>query len=260
MNEFDYHDVRIIGPKYTWCNNKCGNAQIWERLYRCLLNSKALELVPQVANRHVAQVASDHYPVVFQIFTKEFQKSKMLRFEDLWLSYHASFNVVNKAWSKLVEGDPMEVLNKKFHKMLRALFFWSRDKHQNLLELKEKLKKEVADLQNVEMNGEVSADETHLLLKIKVHDLNVTLARLNMWWRQRVKVKWLEEGDTNSTFFHAFANDRRNGNFIKQVKNEVGELVTDQDAIEETFLIFFFLKSGRKGAVCFLDGRRQYIP
>ncbi|XP_020681220.1 uncharacterized protein LOC110098664 [Dendrobium catenatum] len=191
----DLHDVGVIGPKFTWCNNKSGRAHIWERLDRCLLNSKALEALPQAVNRQVARVASDHCPVVLKL--------------NFWNFHH-----------------PKILLSK----------------HNSLMELKEKLKKEADDLQNEETNGSGLSEKSVLLLKSKVHELNTTLARLNVWWRQRVKVKWIKESDINSQFFHSFGNGRKNGNLIKHIKDGSGNLVNDQGAIEQSFLSFFSQK------------------
>ncbi|KAL0918959.1 hypothetical protein M5K25_011011 [Dendrobium thyrsiflorum] len=167
MNEYDFHDVSVIGPKYTWCNNKGGSARIWERLDRCLLNSKALELVPHAATRHLARVASDHSPIVLKIFDKEVRSCKILRFEDVWISYPASVAVVQNSWSKSLGGELMDVLNRKFHRVLKALFYWSRAKLQNLLVLKDKLKQEVAELQSKEVQifPEEAGDTMELMYK-----------------------------------------------------------------------------------------------
>ncbi|PKU74895.1 Putative ribonuclease H protein [Dendrobium catenatum] len=53
-----------------------------------------------------------------------------------------------------------------------------------------------------------------------------------MWWKQRAKVKWLKEGDSNARFFHAYASGRRNMNFIHKIKEENGMIVDDQDQVE----------------------------
>ncbi|XP_020691499.1 uncharacterized protein LOC110106090 [Dendrobium catenatum] len=82
MTSCDFHDVVIIGPRYTWCNNKVGNSRIWERLDRCLLNSTALKLLPTAATRHLARVASDHNPITFKVNDKERARTKIIRFED----------------------------------------------------------------------------------------------------------------------------------------------------------------------------------
>ncbi|XP_020682306.1 uncharacterized protein LOC110099480 [Dendrobium catenatum] len=186
MNRNDLHDVGILGSKFRWCNNKSGSVWILERLDRCMLNSKALELINQEA-------------VSCSLGGQEFL-------------------------GKTSEGSDMEALNKKLSRVLKALFFWSKAKHQKLEELKESLKVEIEELQS------------------KAKEFNCTLARLNTWWRQRAIVKWMKEGDSNSTFFYAFANGRRNGNSIKQLKNDDGELIEDPVIIRSIFYQFFYIK------------------
>ncbi|KAL0916227.1 hypothetical protein M5K25_013720 [Dendrobium thyrsiflorum] len=124
---------------------------------------------------------------------------------------------------------------------LKAIFFWSKSKHENLNILKDRLKKEILELQEEEADRGLS-DVKIYLLKSKVLELNSTLGRLNTWWRQRAKVKWIEEGDTNSKFFHAFASARRNSNQINQIKDNKGNLVEDQSLIKDVFYELFIDK------------------
>ncbi|KAI0526849.1 hypothetical protein KFK09_002441 [Dendrobium nobile] len=126
---------------------------------------------------------------------------RLLKFENVWTSYPASAAVVRNAWSKNATGSVSQILNHKLNRTLKALFFWSRSKLKILNQLKENLKKEILVLQTSESeNGGLSADE-FWVLKTKINELNATLARLNTWWRQRTKVKWMNEGDCNSRFF-----------------------------------------------------------
>ncbi|KAI0493805.1 hypothetical protein KFK09_023930 [Dendrobium nobile] len=150
--------------------------------------------------------------------------------------------VVRRSWAKPVIGDDMEAVNKKMSRVLKALFFWSKDKHQKLEELKETLRKEIEELQQDEASELLFSDSKSLLLISKVKEFNCTLARLNTWWKKRAKAKWMKEGDVNSSFFHAFANGRRNGNSIKQLLNEEGELTEDPACIRRSFYHFFCKK------------------
>ncbi|KAL0922828.1 hypothetical protein M5K25_006853 [Dendrobium thyrsiflorum] len=129
----DFHDVKFFGPTFTWCNNKKGSVRILERLDRCLLNSKALEVIHQASVRHLAMVASDHCPIVLNNFSKNSIPTKLLRFEDVWLSYSAAQRVVANSWNKIAYGNAMEVLNKKFYRALRALHFWTLKKVKEII-------------------------------------------------------------------------------------------------------------------------------
>ncbi|KAL0925393.1 hypothetical protein M5K25_003719 [Dendrobium thyrsiflorum] len=246
MTNSDFHDLVSIGPAYTWCNNKEGASRIWERLDRCLLNSAALQLIPFAKVRHLARVASDHCPIVLNLVDKLHFKSKIIRFEDTWRSYPASWNIVLKSWRRANFGSAGEILKKKLSRTMKNLFFWNKDKCKNLCLLKEQLKKEILELQLDESTGK----ETLALLRYKVHELNITLKRLSTWWNQRAKARWLDEGDTNSNFFHKYASARRYGNSIWQIKDEDNSLIEDAHQIEEVFYRFF-KKKWSKSTVIF---------
>ncbi|KAK8951856.1 hypothetical protein KSP39_PZI003968 [Platanthera zijinensis] len=101
------------------------------------------------------------------------------------------------------------------------------------------LEAEISELQLLESGPTgLSADQTKTLIH-KVKELNSTLGRLQTWWRQRAKVRWLTEGDSNTAYFHSMASNRRRCNRINQVLDMHGELTDDPAAIEATFLHFF---------------------
>ncbi|KAI0492242.1 hypothetical protein KFK09_026511 [Dendrobium nobile] len=96
----DYHEVRFIGPRFTWCNNKEGGARILERLDRCFLNSLALNSSNHLIVRNLARIASDHSPIVLNFLEHKSSKFKCLKFEDVWTSYPAALSVVKNEWKK----------------------------------------------------------------------------------------------------------------------------------------------------------------
>ncbi|XP_020688676.1 uncharacterized protein LOC110104067 [Dendrobium catenatum] len=218
MTNSDFHDVRSIGPRFTWCNNKEGASRIWERLNRCLVNSVALQKLPFAHTRHLARVASDHSPIVFKLDERVRLKVKNIKFEDTWRSYPVARTIVYHSWRKNDFGD------------------------EDLNELKESLKREILELQNKEAVGEDWSGDDLLVLRSKVHELNVTLRRLSTWWNQRAKARWHEEGDTNSKLFHNFATARRNGNRVVQIKDVHNNLQEEDDQIEKVFIQYFEAK------------------
>ncbi|KAI0519641.1 hypothetical protein KFK09_007095 [Dendrobium nobile] len=235
----DLHDLGIVGPKYTWCNNKHGISRIWERLDRCLLNSPALELVPSAYVKHLPRIASDHCPVAFRLDDSMHSQPKTFRFEDTWRSYPATKRIVAKAWNKHDYGDDSEILNIKIKRTLKSLFFWNRNKCKSLNQLKDELHNDILNLQSLEDEaGGLSPDDLDTLCR-KVREYNVTLVRLSTWWNQCAKAKWNDDCDTNSRFYHTYATARKNGKVIRQIKDENNITVNDLDRIEYVFLKFF---------------------
>ncbi|XP_020699412.1 uncharacterized protein LOC110111753 [Dendrobium catenatum] len=157
MNENDFHDVKVVGPRDTWCNNKSGSSRMLERLDR-------------------------------------------------------------------------------------DLHFWGKAKAKKFTSEKDKLKKEIFHFQEEEANVGWLCEEKLLMLRTNVRNLNVALSKLNTWWKQRAKVRWYEEGDANTKFFHSFANARRCKIYISQVKNGSGKLTEDPKEIQEVFYRYFFDK------------------
>ncbi|KAI0488527.1 hypothetical protein KFK09_028362 [Dendrobium nobile] len=251
MNDWDYHDIGTVGPRYTWCNNKVGSGRILERLDRCLLNSLALQKIHIAFVRHLARVASDHCPIVLKLFEEDRREARSLRFEYIWLSFKITVHLVSKIWKKNFVGDDMEVLNKKCKRTLNELFYWSNNKLNDFSSEKTRLKAEILLLQDEEASKGWLEDDKLWILRNKVKEFNTILNYLNTWWKQRAKVKWVVDGDSNTKFFHAFANARRNANWISQVKNQEGQITEDPREVEDVFLNFFQEKG--KERHCTLD-------
>ncbi|KAI0510967.1 hypothetical protein KFK09_011583 [Dendrobium nobile] len=68
-----------------------------------------------------------------------------------------------------------------------------------------------------------------------VEDVEKEMAK----WKQIAKVKWIEDGDSNTKFFHAFTNAKRNVNWVSQVRNSNGMLTEDSKEVDEVFFRFF---------------------
>ncbi|KAI0519640.1 hypothetical protein KFK09_007094 [Dendrobium nobile] len=254
MNNNDLHEVGLIGPKFTWCNNKSGGSYILERLDRCLINSYAMNSINLALVKHLSRIASDHCPILLELFKPVIPNYKCIRFEDVWCTYHGAFAIVANTCKKGGGNDLANALNLKFKRTLKALFYWSKAKFKSLNVLRDTLKKEIYDLQIEEADGMLS-EKKLMLLRSKVNELNCVLARLNIWWRQRAKARWLEEGDTNSAFFHSFANARRSANWINLIKNEDG---TFTDQIKDFDMIFTkFFKAKWSQRTFNLDGWPQ---
>lgn len=54
------------------------------------------------------------------------------------------------------------------------------------------------------------------------HELGVQYQKEEVYWRQKSRVQWLQEGDRNSKFFYAFVTQRRQRNCIERLVTEHG--------------------------------------
>ncbi|XP_020672790.1 uncharacterized protein LOC110092541 [Dendrobium catenatum] len=97
-----------------------------------------------------------------------------------------------------------------------------QNKIKELTQLKEDLDREIKILQEVECspNGLSEAQAEALGFKC-------------------AKVKWIEEGDGNTRFFHSLASARRRAKCIDAIKQGDGTVVTEQKDISKVFYEFF---------------------
>lgn len=111
-----------------------------------------------------------------------------------------------------------------------------------LNQLKEDLDREMKALQELECSPNGLNDIQTETLRYKVQLLNSTLARIMTWWRQRAKVKWIENGDGNTHLFHSMASARRRAKCIDSIKQLDGTVVTENGEITRAIHSFFEMK------------------
>lgn len=97
IQRFGLIDLDFRRPKQTWCNNRSGNAWVWEQYDRVFAFEIWLDLFPEASNLHISRFASDHYPLLLTSECYSSCKKALFRFEKVWLYCEDFKEVVNKA-------------------------------------------------------------------------------------------------------------------------------------------------------------------
>ena len=108
-----------------------------------------------------------------------------------------------------------------------ALHSWDKEILKGPRRRLRELQKELNKSMTGPLSDEASAEQRELQLKIE--DL---LEQEELYWVQRGRVNWLQHGDQNTAFFHRSASARRKKNFIKNLKNDAGDLIEDSDQLK----------------------------
>ena len=64
--------------------------------------------------------------------------------------------------------------------------------------------------------------------------------QVDMYWRQRAHVRWFQERDRNTSFFHAVCKERRKRNRIGKLRKDDGSWVEGEEE-KKTFIANYFL-------------------
>ncbi|KAI0488460.1 hypothetical protein KFK09_028293 [Dendrobium nobile] len=101
ISSCDLHELKFIGPRYTWCNNKTEAARIMERLDKCFLNSADLLSIINPVLKHLPRIASDHCPILVNLFNLAIHRKRFIKYEEVWSSYAASTDEVKRNGKEL---------------------------------------------------------------------------------------------------------------------------------------------------------------
>lgn len=116
----------------------------------------------------------------------------------------------------------------KMKQVTRRLMTWSKEQIGDVfLNLKEQEHKLLhLELQYIDSNKEMHRAELHMAQAQYTMWLKVEKTLL----KQKANIKWLEEGDSNSKYFHTIINERSRKLTLHKIKNQDGQyLQGDQE-------------------------------
>ncbi|XP_039142274.1 uncharacterized protein LOC120279409 [Dioscorea cayenensis subsp. rotundata] len=190
LNDLNLCEPPLVGRKFTWTNGQIDPT--WVRLDRFLVNPAWISLFPRVHQTSLPRLGFDHVPLRLEagVFLP---KVKRFRFEQVWFLENNLGELIQEWWlENAPEGCGAFILAKKLKRLKGKLREWAKETRSLTLE------------ENQRQNELLTS-------------LNTLLKQEEIYWRQRSRVKWVKEGDENTKFFHAFANGRRNRNYIPRL-------------------------------------------
>lgn len=217
-----------------------------ERLDRAVGCARWCAMFNQVRVSNIGMVCSDHSVLLMDwCGLNRKHAKKIFRFENAWLMDVKCDDIVISAWQNSRHYDMMERINQ----CGKELQGWGGAYAQNFRKKKDWCRSRLEWLKN---RGSPEACREFREVE---KQLQVLLAKEEVYWKQRSKQHWLSTGDGNTRFFHKYASARRK-NQLLQLQDVNGEWVTG-GKMHELILEYFgniFASSGCQ--VDCLDGLR----
>ncbi|KAL9658974.1 hypothetical protein QQ045_028250 [Rhodiola kirilowii] len=231
FNEFQIQaglsDASYIGNKYTWCNNQEGDAQIWTRLDRLLVNGRALAVLPDLQVHHLARVASDHCPLLISLGDNGRRRSTF-KYLHIWHDHPGFLDTVTEVWQHGQHQNPIMNFTLKLKHLRQHLKKWNWDVFGNIRTQTQQLLCRISNLEDSLQTRRSNEVETELVQA--KHDLQISQRQHYTILADKAKAQWLIDGDRNSTIFHAMLKAHRRFNRI-MIEQEDGSLTSDRDEI-----------------------------
>ena len=221
-------DVPLIGGKYTWYRD---NGSAKSRIDRILISSEWLEHWPDSKQYILGRQVSDHSALLLKSTSIDWGP-KPFKSLNIWISDPSFKQVVRQSWTSYIgKGNPTVLLKEKLKKLKYDLKSWNKEVFGIIGLKKQNLISELGALDKKDDESCLEEEDQCRRMKL-LSELKLLLEKENSLLNQKVRVRWVKEGDTNSKYFHSRIRWRRSKNELKGV-NLNGSWCVDPVKVKE---------------------------
>jgi len=234
VNDMELKEIPLLGRRYTWSNERDSPTLV--KLDRVLCTSDWEDIYPDCVLQSHASEMSDHCPLILGLKDGVYGKRRF-HFESYWTQLPGFLDTVKNSWDEPVrDAGPFERISIKLKRLTRALQSWSAKKVGHIKTQLALAREVLHRLEMAQDRRQLSPEEDWLRRELKRYCLSLasferTIARL------RSRVRYIKEGDANTSFFHKQAAFRKRKNFISKLID--GDFVAtaqeDKQEIMHTF-------------------------
>ncbi|XP_059067480.1 uncharacterized protein LOC131858298 [Cryptomeria japonica] len=209
IHHYGMIEINMVKEAFTWNNRRLGFSNIAEKLVRFFVLGSLINFPFTLDASILPFSGSDHFPIQLGIQAK--------------VSGFGIYKVVNK----------LKIIKKN-------LIHWNKEHFGNIFDNKARVEAELVEVNEKVMRR--GMDEA-LFLREKnlLVDHESILVKEEVFWKQKSRETWLEEGDKNTKFFHNSVRMRRVINHISKIKLSGGSEVANPKLIAKEAIDFFSL-------------------
>eukprot|EP00253_Pinus_taeda_P009251 PITA_09251 len=232
INDMRWVDAEIINGTFTWKKRRGGASQVASKLDKFMISEALFLTGPDM-------------------------------FENVWLS-HPDFTInIDKWWMEEFpfQGTKMFMLQQRLKHIKVKLKYWNRKQFDNIFEAKKDVEQKLQGINQL-MITEGFNEERKSQADILQKELDDRCRQEEIFWRQKLRVQWIKEGEINTKFFHKSTLSHRSHNIILKLKDSQGkELVTHKEM--ESIPVQHFLRIAKEPLLDrsqFINKFTRYIP
>jgi mannosylglycoprotein endo-beta-mannosidase len=150
-------------------------------------------------------------------------------FELFWLKHEGFYDMISKEWKSINTGrNPIERWKNKIRHLRRFLKGWAKSMSGNYKKEKERL---ISLIDNLDLKAETIPLSQAERATLKNANEKITKLRRDeeTKWAQRATVKHIQQGGSNTKYFHLIANGKKRKYLFYQLEQEEGTIVGDED-------------------------------
>lgn len=202
IDELDLIDLPVLGKRFTWLRS---DGSAISRLDRFLISDASVNLWNPTAQWVGRRDVSDHCPIMLKGEILNWGP-KPFRFNNCWLEHSEFLAPVENCWKGTsVDGWRVFAFKEQLRILNEGIKIWNRDVSGNLDNKIEKLVYDLNASNEVASSKNICEEEIRNKRQITSDLYEARLSRNSLLF-QKSRVRWLREGDVNSSFLHSCVN------------------------------------------------------
>ncbi|XP_074298721.1 uncharacterized protein LOC141629646 [Silene latifolia] len=210
----------------------------YSRLDRFLINAYWTTMFPEIVGHFYPEGVLDHTPCVVYNNKLTIQKNRSFKYFSMWSGAAEFLPKVQEVWDRNILGTKMFCIVKKLKELKTVLKELNKTCYADIEVQTVETEKELNTLQLHLSGNPTSSDLISQEIGI-IAKLRRLLKDRDSFLQQKAKAQWLEEGDTNSAYFHGIIRKKCMRNTVIQIEDQHGIVCSDSSSIQSAFLEYY---------------------
>ncbi|XP_010456454.1 PREDICTED: uncharacterized protein LOC104737901 [Camelina sativa] len=218
------------GSSNIWYNNQEANP-ITRKLDRCLTNEAWFNSFPQSTALYDDPCGSDHTPILVSTSNERERRKVPFKFYNLFTSHPDYPALIQNAWNNNDHiRSPMYRLCQNLKAVKMGCKTLNRTSFSNIQARTAEVQEELKRIQTQILTSP-SQQLFQQEKQVKKKWLFLSTAE-ESFLKQKSRIRWYSEGDSNTMFFHNSVKAHQARNKIGSLLNDQGERITEKDQLK----------------------------
>lgn len=158
---------------------------------------------------HHGRSGSDHSLIIFKFRNPNHSAIRYFRFLNFWTKQGDYLNLVENIWNTDIQENGQWVLQQKLKVVAKGLSAWSRDTIGDIFASVKQKDEKVGLLEQIYEDNNTDSNR---------QSIHKAQAKYTRWLKmqdsilkQKARIRWVDEGDTNSKYFYSVIKTKKGG-------------------------------------------------